>query len=287
MMKTLVVAAALAGLLVLSPPARADEPLEALIAAHADSIVTVKFVLSVQIPSHGEREIPGTSTGVVVDATGLVVLSDRDLNPHFRMPQGQGLEIHATPTNVRVLFPGDPKEYESVVGATDTTLGLAFVRIKDLGDRKVSPVDLANAGEVAIGDRLYGVSRLDQGFDYAPWCDSVQVVGHITKPRKLWMIRGGFTEIGQPLYRADGTVVGFIVAQEAVGGGRTLPFLLPLQVAVSTIERAGKQAEQVLQEEREAAEGEAGDAASGETPSEGAPGEGKDGGETPAPGSGR
>lgn len=230
----------------------------------AASVVFVKFVLHVQISMGGqtrEQEISGRVNGIVVDDEGLVLVPAAAFKPQVRTRRGPQPEMQATPSDVRVVFPGDPKEYEALVGATDSRLGLAFVRIKDLGERKVQPADFGATGKARVGDRLYGVSRLMQEFDYAPFCDTVDVVGEVHKPRKLMTLRGRFLEIGHPLYLADGKLAGFVIMQEGVGGGRAYPFLLDPGVVKATVDRAAKEARRVLEEaqeaEAEAAESEA------------------------------
>ena len=52
-----------------------------------------------------------------------------------------------TPTNLRVIFAGDEKEYEAILGATDSKLGLAYVLIRDLKGRTAGAVDLNKAAE--------------------------------------------------------------------------------------------------------------------------------------------
>ncbi len=242
----LLAALALGG--VLAGPARAESVHERLVAAQADSVVSVKYVLNIRVSGRGQSrdmEQSGTATGVLVDPVGLVVVPSDALAPTARMP---GIELTATPSSLRVVFPGDPKEYDAVLGATDTRLGLAFVRIKDLAGKAVRALDLANSAEPQVGTTVYGVSRLPQGFDYAPYCDTVDVVAAVTKPRKMWFLQGRFTEAAHPLFDAEGRCLGLVVQQEGVGERLRLPFLLPLGVVKSTIERAAREAEKVLEE---------------------------------------
>ena len=223
-------------------PAEADgagDVLGRLIEEKSDTVVVVKFVLNVQMSFRGqtqEREISGRVNGVMVDTAGLVMVPSAAFKPQFRGRGGQQPDMQSTPSNVRVVFPGDPKEYEAIVGATDSRLGLAFVKIKDLEERLVKALDLEATGDTKIGDRLYGVSRLGQGFDFAPFCDFVDVVGKVKKPRKVWTIRGRFLEVGHPLFHADGKLAGFVIMQEGVGSTRMFPFMLPPKVAKSTPE---------------------------------------------------
>ena len=236
--------------------ARAESIHERLIEAQADTIVSVKYVVSMRFSGGGrssESENSGTITGVVIDPVGLIVVSSRALAPSSRFGS---FEITATPLSLRVIFPGDPKEYDAVLGATDSRLGLSFLRIKDLEGREIRAIDRANTAEPTVGMEAYGVSRLAQGFDYAPYCDTVSLAGYVTKPRKMWLLRGRFSLAAHPLFNTEGALLGFVSVQEAVGEGGRRSFLLPLKVVESTIKRASRETERVLEEalEREAEE---------------------------------
>lgn len=269
-------AVALLGALLCAAPAGAAEPRSALIAAKAGSTVSVKITAKVTGSFGGrsfDQERNLTTSGVVVDASGLVMVPSGSVSAPPRM----GADVKVTPTSLRVIFPGDEKEYEAILGAVDSKLGLAYVLIRDLADRKAEPMDMAKTAEPVVGDTLYAVTRLGQGFDYAPVCQTASVVGQVSKPRAMWVIDGDAPEAGQPLYTADGAVTGIMISQEGVGeGGSALVFLLPLKVAAASIERSLKAAHKELEEaktrEAEAAAKAAAEA-SGEKPPEPAPAE--------------
>ena len=95
-----------------------------------------------------------------------------------------------TPTDIKVLFAEDDEEYEAIVGVTDTNLHLSFIIIKDLKGKELDLLasDFAKASvtaDVKIGDRLIGVSRYNEGFDYAPYFGITRIAGKIEQPRPL------------------------------------------------------------------------------------------------------
>jgi hypothetical protein len=237
----------------LSAGARADSPQAKLIETRAGAVVTVKAAMKITGSYMGrsidqEREM--TTDGVLVDTCGFVMInSDTISMPRFARRGDQQHDLKFTPTNLRVIFPGDEKEYEAILGATDSKLGLAFVLIRDLQGKNVTAIDLTSSVEPAIGDTLYSVTRLEQGFDYAPVCDEVRVIGHVTKPRSMWVLGGAGGDVPHPLYTADGAIAGICIYQEGVGEGSNIrPFLLPLKIAAGTIERALKTSKQALDE---------------------------------------
>lgn len=263
--------AALAGLVLLSaaaPRVHADETYATLIAAHAGAVVRVNFALSVQMSRRGqsqEGEVSGSATGIVLDAVGLVAIPSAALQPRPRLPgrtrrPGRGgvpgMEMKATPISLRVVFPGDTKEYDAVLGATDSRLGLSYLRIRDLAGKAIQAADLGRPATPAVGVRAYCLSRLGQGFDYAPFVAELRLAAHVTKPREMWLLHGTSIPVGQPVRNAKGEVLGFAVEQGGVRGRAARPFLVPLDDVASSIEKAAKEAAKVL-DELEAAEAEA------------------------------
>lgn len=228
-----------------------------LIAAKGQSIVSVKMVIALSGSFQGQsidREIKSTATGIVVDASGLVMLSSENFSPQLpRRMRAMLTDLKVVPTNIRVIFPGDEVEYDAILGAKDTKLGLGFVFIKDLKGRSAAPVDLSKTVTPIVGQTLYGVTRLAQGFDHASMCDTATVVGSLTKPRKVWLLSRAASFNALPLYDASGAAAGVVVNQEGVtddAGSRVC--LLPLGVAKSTIGRSLKAAQDALADALEA-----------------------------------
>jgi hypothetical protein len=209
--------------------------------ARSASVVAVKFVLKA-----GDRERNVNQTGILVDPSGVVMLSSNALRPRA----GQGAKVSVV--NLRVIFPGDEKEYDAIVGATDTNLGLGFIRIKDLQDKKISPVDLAAPADPKLGDELFSVTRLEQGFDYAPYFGTARVAGQVTKPRAMWVVTG-FAPVAHVLYAPDGKPAGIVIQQAGVTEGDDFsiprPFLLSMKAAMPTIQRAIDKSTAALAEE--------------------------------------
>jgi hypothetical protein len=241
-------------------------PYVALMAAKAPHIVTVKFVLKSQGGRGGERsrEVQGT----VVDPSGLVMISKTHLGggrevsfQGGRVRQGGG---RAVPSNFKVVFPGDEKEYESILGATDSNLNLSFIRIKNLEGKKIEAASFADAATLKIGQELVGVSRHGKGFDYAPLFERGLVAGEIRQPRPMWIVTAGTGALGLPLYDLQGKAAGVMAMQQgADGGGGGGSFLIPAATVKAAVEQAVKQSEEALKKEaekaKEAKEGEEGE----------------------------
>ena len=234
----------LAGLLLVASASTsgADDPVKfdaaKFLESKAPSVVTVKSVLKV-----GDNERNDERSGSVVDPEGVVMLPNW-MSTRFRSPSS----FKMTPTKIRVIFDGDEKEYDAILGATDSKLGLAFVRVKDLAGKKLTSVDFAGGTEVRLGDELAGVIRTDQGFDYAPYYGMTRVVGQVTKPRSMWLVTG-FLPQGHPLYTTDGRAAGVVVQQVGAtddAGSRT--FLLPAKAVTGVIGQAVKACAKALED---------------------------------------
>jgi hypothetical protein len=264
--RTLTLGLCAAALLALAPAARADDEATSakLLTAKASSVVSVKLVLNIKMMRGGAamgppQEQSTSAVGVVVDSAGLIMLPAAALGGDRTMNRrGQGFTISARPSSIRVVFPGDPKEYQAVIGAKDSKLGLGFILIRDLAGKTVTPLDLATKSEPKPGQTLYSVMRLGQGFDYAPMVVRTRVAGEVTKPRAMWILQGANSSAGKPLYDAAGALTGIVVSQKGVGEeAATRAFLLPLSVALPTIKnslaKSKAELERTLEEEEEAA----------------------------------
>ncbi len=264
-------------LIALAPTApAADEattPEARLIEAKAPALVSLKFVLQITMEMGGQvREVErnGTAFGVVVDAGGLVMVRASAFEARMAARGGRGgrggrrggdgggsgPNITATPTNIRVSIPGQEKELVGMIGAKDSKSGLAFVLLKDMpATLKLTAADLTRVATPKIGQHLYGVARLGQGFDHAPYCDQVRILGKVTKPKALWLLQNSPSFLGLPLYTADGSMAGVYTVQSGVGeGGGSRPFLLPVDSVRKTVASAAKEAARIRKELAEAAE---------------------------------
>lgn len=220
-----------------------DAALPKLMEAKAPAVVMVKSVLKISFEGGGgDRERNDERNGVVVDAAGVVMIQN------FLGTQATS-RFKVSPTNIRVLFDGDEKEYDAILGAMDSKLGLGFVRVKDLAGKTLSSANLADGAEAKLGDEVFGVLRTDQGFDYAPYFGVARLVGQVTKPRTMWIL-AGFTPVGHPLYSRDGKVAGVVVRQSGITeeGTSERTFLLPAKAVSGVVAQAVKASAKALED---------------------------------------
>lgn len=211
--------AALAAL-TLTLPVAADEQgaaLKALLESHAPSIVTVRCVLKTEIAVMGqqqEEESRANITGVVVDASGLVMISGSQINGNKiremieqMVPPGQEINLKVSPSEIKVVLEGVDKEFDGFIAASDARLDLAFVQIEGLEDQELAPVDFAGDARPEVGQQVVALSRLGEGFDYAAHFVRGRVNGKIKKPRKAWTVEG-IELAGLPVFGLDGAPLG-------------------------------------------------------------------------------
>ena len=237
--------------------ARGEEgnPWEARLREKAESIVFVKFVLKIQVNMGGQtqdQERGMEITGTLVNDRGLVMTSNSHFDPSGNLPPGMRdrVQVKATPTDLKVLFGGEEEEYDAQLAAIDSVLGLAYVQILDLKDRKVTPFDLTPGPVPAVNEDLFGVGRLSREFDCAPALTRVYVRAKVEKPREMWLVSGEGLTPGLPAMNAAGAPVGVMALQRGSagveGGGGNRPFLLPLAAVAGSVKAAAEKAAELL-----------------------------------------
>lgn len=189
-----------------------------LLQTRSDAIVTVKAVLKTEMSMMGQMQDDESRVelpGVVVDPSGIILVSNMPFSA-TRMQQmmggmmAGGMEISITPTDMKVLFDGDEEEYEAFIAATDSEFDLAFIQIEGLDGREIPYVDFDESGRTAIGERVYTVSRMDRGYDYAAHVYSARIGGEIRRPRRAWIVDRHMDALGLPIFSLDGQVVGVL-----------------------------------------------------------------------------
>ena len=219
----------LALLLGVSAPVRAEEegktPATRLADAYADSIVSIKFVLTTRMTMMGESRDTESSTevrGVVLDGSGFILTA----SSHFeggmagRMMRmmGQDMEMDAAPSDIKVLFGNEEKEYPARLVAKDSDLGLAFLQILDLEGRALTPLDLTKAATPAVGSDLLGLTRMARSFDCALQVSRLYVTATVERPRPMLAVAGDFSSVGMPVFTSRGEIVGVLTLQEGTEG---------------------------------------------------------------------
>lgn len=230
------------------------------------NIVTVRVVIKVDIKAEEENESQEskfTLQGAVLNGDGLimvsgVLLSSESFKELIGLEDDDEVNITITPQSFKVIFGSETKEYEAKLVATDSQLGIAFLKITDLEGRTITPITFANE-ELAVGRELLTVSRLPKGFDYAPYFATGRIISEVNKPRKAYLMEGNISEMGLPVYNMKGEAVGVMVRlrhglkdeeldfgfRSNFGSDDSAAFLLPTAVLRPLIEQAQQRAASV------------------------------------------
>lgn len=272
----------LLSLFLLVPAVAQDESatnVQAIVEKVAPSIVTVKVVIKTTMKVGGEsmeEESKMSLQGVVVTPDGLIMVSNSPFSPKrmMEMLAGEsmpaGMDYKMTPTSIKVTFGNEDKEYDAFLAATDTKLDLAFIKVEGLGERQLTPVNLASATDAKLGQKVIAISRLSKGYDYAPYFAFGQICGEITKPRRAWMLLGDVSQLGLPVFTLNdellgvlttiapdvreerGDTMGFAMFMRLLTGGGSSGtggvFVVPGQQVSPLVEQASRRAAELAQQ---------------------------------------
>lgn len=182
------------------------------------NIVTVRAVIKIDVKSDEEtesNESKFTLQGVVLTSDGLimasgVLLSSESFKQLIGLEDDESVSFTITPQSFKVIFGAETQEYEAKLVATDSQLGIAFLKITNLEGRTLTPITFVNE-ELSIGKEVLSVSRLPKGYDYAPYFATGRIISEVSKPRKAYLMEGNISELGLPVYNMKGEAVGVLV----------------------------------------------------------------------------
>jgi S1-C subfamily serine protease len=158
------------------------------------------------------------------------------------------------------MLGGQFEEHEAKLVAKDSTLGLAFLQVKNSEALSgIQPISFAKPQTMRVGEELLGINRLDEANDYAAYMGWARLAGQVEQPRVMWKVSPGFNAHGLPLFNRYGQPVGVLSPQaseedaaERGGGGRggmtgggsgnERVFLIPATDVNGVIEQARKKA---------------------------------------------
>ncbi len=185
-----------------------------LLQEKSPAFVTIKFVLKMKMGGMGETESETEITGAMIDPKGLVICSNTQLGGIAGFMRSMGREISAIPTEIKVLVGEDTEGLDARLIARDTELDLAWVQIKEPGEKKFAHVNLASSVDAKVGQSVVGVRRMAKFFDRTTVVNESRVAGVTKKPRKLYVPMLPLTgNLGLPVFAPDGKVLGVAIMQ--------------------------------------------------------------------------
>lgn len=249
-----------------------EKEYEQLRQAYASALVTIKYLEKTQ-GSYGDFQGEKEITGVMIEPTGLVLCSNTQLG---RSSRYWGRSI---PTEIKILSGDDTEGLDAKFVARDTELDLAWLQIKEPGERKFPHLDLRGAARDPVrpklGERLLTMGVMGKYFGKEVLVTEGYIAGRTRKPRDLYVSRGDMdNDPGLPVFTPQGKLVGFECLQrpdaDEVTGSRSdmttrgFGLILPL----ATVAKATERAREILAAEQAEEAGATGQSEAGKVPRE-------------------
>jgi hypothetical protein len=205
----------LAALLVLAAPAapalaQLDDyrPIyRSLVAQHADAVVTIKFVMSVNSSGKEER-IEDRTQGLVVGADGLLLIPDRAVSVDFSSMMQGGSDSSAPvakSSEFRVRLPGGDDWLPADLVTRDSQLGLAWLRLRN-PPAKLGFVDLSDGVQAEPGMVFFSLMRTSDEWGGVPVFRPGRVMGETRTPKTMLLVDG----VPGLAFSADGHPMGYV-----------------------------------------------------------------------------
>lgn len=210
----------------------------AILEKHRDAVVTVQFVLKQRLSFPGmnteETESTSETTGTVIDANGLTVVSLSETDPSGLMEtmmQGlggmQGLQMTTEVRDVKILMT-DGTEVPAEVVLRDKVLDMAFVRPRQKSEKPFAFIAMDDPGKPELLDQVITLNRLGTVANRVHSASVERIDAVVERPRTFY-IPGKDptnTNLGSPGFTLDGRFVGVFLmrAVKATGGGAGGPF---------------------------------------------------------------
>ncbi|MBL8760378.1 MAG: hypothetical protein JNL50_03665 [Phycisphaerae bacterium] len=207
--------AASVALFLAAPAAFAQDSKPSTIAAtaeaHAKAVVSIKMSLKYE-GSFGEHEQEREVTGVIIDASGLILCSNSQSGGVPPSMQDRMSGVTVTPRDIKVTVENNEDALDAKLIARDSELDLAWIKVSELKGMTLTSIDLAAAATPALADEMVGVGRLSKYFDHAPMLTFCRVSALAKKPRNL-IIPSDMNDLGIPVFTNSGKLVGVTIVQ--------------------------------------------------------------------------
>jgi hypothetical protein len=229
----------LLALLVCSQAAWCDERADqgrAILKDHQDAVIVVRLVIKGGMSMAGmgshQKESKNEATGVVIDPTGLTVVSLSETDPYGRLDEmmasvmsdsDSGIQFKSELSDVKLVL-GDGREIPGKIVLRDKDLDLAFVRPVGKPEKPMDFIDLSADVHLEMLDELVVLDRMPSTADRVSHVSLSRVQSVVQKPRTYYVISGG--SLGAPVFTPDGKVVGIDLVRKGQGGGSSLTSLM-------------------------------------------------------------
>ena len=203
----------------------------ATLAATQDSIIGVTAV--VRIEAGGERQdVPIDTFGTVIHESGLIIVSDRMLNPTRGIQAPMGITLRSSVSKIMLRY-ADGTEMPASSIYSDPDLDLAFLLPRPRPDQHIpalKPVAMDKTAQIDIMDETFSLGRLPKALNWEPRVVLARVTSIAKKPRKAYYL-SDFSGPGLPAFTTSGACLG-IISQKSIpsgefGKGQATPVVVP------------------------------------------------------------
>lgn len=217
--------------LFLVSPARADAPAEtarALIARHADAVVTLRLVVKERFSMPGfsgeESESVLETTGTVIQPDGLIVTALSATDPSHIYGQFSGIfgeddGVKMETEVARIAILGDEAtEVPAAIVLRDRDLDLAFIRPIAPRETPWPHIPLDAGAEAAQFDPVFAAHRMGKVANRLCTAAFARVLAVLRKPRTLYVL-GDWIALGGPAFGEAGAALGIVAMRTLAAGG--------------------------------------------------------------------
>ena len=189
------------------------------------SIITVNALNKLEMGGNNLSSQEASCTGLVIDASGLTVVSYSALNPMERLAaavkvrrsasgggSGEAVKVKADLSRIQMRLE-DGTEVPALIVLKDKELDVAFLVPDPKEGDKVPPftaVKMSSGGAVKELDEVVAISRHAKDLGYQPIVTMGQVASLITKPRKMYDLSVA-PRPGSPVFLLNGQLLGVAI----------------------------------------------------------------------------
>lgn len=193
-----------------------------VLSKYQDAVVWITVTTKVRTMSGGRLIKAGktrkvTAMGVVIDSSGLTVVSHSKINPagaiYGMMPRGHSVTVKTEYLGMTIGL-ADGNDVPAKIVSTDSGTDLAFIKpdkkAKGAKPRTFTAVDLSEVTTPKLLDEIVVISRLNKSWDRQPtvWLTRISA---ILKKGKSTHYLAQPLEQGTPVFTADGKLLGLTV----------------------------------------------------------------------------
>ena len=179
-----------------------------LVDQHADAVVTIKFVMSVNSSGKEER-IEDRTQGLVVSSDGLLLIPDRAVSVDFAdmMPGGgnSGSAPVAKSSEFRVRLADGEDWLPADLVTRDAELGIAWLRMRN-APAGLPYIDLSKGEKGEPGMVFFSLLRTSDEWGGVPVFRPGRVMGETRTPKTMLLVDG----VPGVAFSADGHPMGYV-----------------------------------------------------------------------------